>query len=80
MSVEDKQIARLVQRELNRRQTLDVTGVKIAVTRAVCTLSGVIKPSTGQFIRPAEEEKALLETARRIPGLKGMYIEVHWEG
>jgi hypothetical protein len=75
MSVEDKKLARELQRELYRRRHLDLTETKYSVTRCVAYIGGIIRPSMGEYIDPKVEEKALIDGAKRVPGLRDVVFE-----
>ena len=75
MSVEDKQIWRALERELTRRQDLDLSDTKVIVQRGIGYISGIIRPQVGSYIVPKEEIKAIMETSRRVPGLRDIVID-----
>lgn len=75
MSVEDKQMWRLLERELTRRQDLDFTDTKVSVARGIGYISGVIRPQLGSLIVPREEIKAIMDSTRRIPGLRDIVFD-----
>lgn len=80
MSVEDKHIARLLHREVVRRQGLDVSEVKINVMRGVGYLGGVIRPAPGvMFVNMKEELKYITEGAKKVPGLRDLVIDARIE-
>jgi hypothetical protein len=79
MSVEDKLLSRQLQRELYRRRHLDLSDVRLDVTRGVGYVGGTIRPSTGEFIDPKVEAKALADSVKRIPGLRDCIIDVKWD-
>ncbi|MEI7832713.1 MAG: hypothetical protein WCJ56_05905 [bacterium] len=78
MSVEDKQIWRALERELTRRQDLDLSDTKVVVQRGIGYISGIIRPQQGAYIVPREEIKAIMETSRRVPGLKDIVIDARF--
>ncbi|MHB9130760.1 MAG: hypothetical protein ACYDBB_06680 [Armatimonadota bacterium] len=79
MSVEDKQLARLLTREMYRRRHLDLSDMRLDVTRGVGYIGGTIRPSTGEFIDPKTEAKALTDSVKRVPGLRDCVIDVKWD-
>jgi hypothetical protein len=79
VSVEDKQIWRLLQHELYRRQDLDMTDAKVSVQRGVGSVSGIIRPMPGVFVDFKDQMKMFSDSARRIPGLRDLVIEARWE-
>ena len=79
MSVEDKQLCRDLQRELNRRRHLDLSDTKVTVTRGVGYVSGIIRASMGEFLDPKAEAKALQDISRRMHGLRDLVIEAKIE-
>lgn len=79
MSVEDRTTARLVMRELNRRRHLDLSDVKVSVSRGVAYVGGVIRASLGEWLDPKAEMKAILDGCRRVPGLKDVAFEARFE-
>jgi osmotically-inducible protein OsmY len=79
MSVEDKTLARLLFRELNRRRHLDLSDVKCSVTRGVGYIGGIIRPSLGEFMDPKAELKAIQDGAKRVPGIRDVTIDVRFE-
>ncbi|HEY3418014.1 MAG TPA: hypothetical protein VGM23_14140 [Armatimonadota bacterium] len=79
MSVEDKQLGREVSRELNRRRQLDISDVRMSVTRGVAYIGGTIRASVGEFIDPKVELKSLQEISKRVPGLRDLVVDVKFE-
>lgn len=79
MSVEDKKLLRELMRDLGRRRNLDLTDVKVSVSRAVGYVGGILRPAPGEFLEPKAEAKAILDSCRRIPGLRDVVFEARWE-
>jgi hypothetical protein len=79
MSVEDRTTARLVTRELNRRRHLDLTDVKVSVSRGVAYIGGIIRPMLGEWMDPKVEMKAIMDGCKRVPGLKDVAFEAKFE-
>jgi hypothetical protein len=79
MGVEDKMVARELLREFNRRRNIDVSDVKISVSRGIGFVGGVIRAAPGESLDPKVEMKAIQESARRISGLKGLTIEARFD-
>lgn len=79
MSVEDKKIARELLRELSRRRNIDVSDTKVSVSRAVGYVSGIIRAAPGEYLDPKAEAKSILDSCRRIPGLRDVVLEARWE-
>lgn len=79
MSVEDKQTLRTLMRELNRRRSLDISDMRIGVTRGVAFIGGVIRPSPGENLDPKAEIQSIKDSIRRIPGLKDVVFECRFD-
>ena len=79
MSVEDRTTARLVMREVNRRRHLDITDIKVSVSRGVVYIAGVIRPSLGEWLDPKAEMKSIMDGCRRIAGVKDVAFEARFE-
>lgn len=80
MSVEDKKIGRLLERELHRNQSLDLDNITILVARGVGYLGGVLRPAAGlYYVNIKDEVRVLTENARKIPGLKDLVIDARLE-
>ncbi len=76
MTVEDKRIGRLLEREIHRFQSVDVTDTKINVYHGVGYLGGVIRPAPGLYgLNMKEEIRIITESARKVPGLKSLVID-----
>ncbi|HOS42212.1 MAG TPA: hypothetical protein PK794_00825 [Armatimonadota bacterium] len=79
MSVEDRTMARLVMRELGRRRHLDLTDVKVSVSRGVAYIAGIIRPSLGEWLDPKAEMKAIMDGCKRVPGLRDVAFEAKFD-
>jgi hypothetical protein len=79
MSVDDKRIWRLLQHEIYRRADLDLTDTLVSVQRGVGSITGIIRPMPGVYLNYKDEMKALMDSARRIPGLRDLVIDARWE-
>ncbi|MHB9026753.1 MAG: hypothetical protein ACYC7E_21690 [Armatimonadota bacterium] len=79
MSVEDKQLGRELSREMNRRRHLDISDVRLSVTRGVGYIGGTLRPSVGEFFDPKVELNSLKEISKRIPGLRDLVVEVKFD-
>lgn len=80
MTVEDKRIGRLIEREIHRYQSLDVSETKVVVFHGVGYLGGILRPATGQYgLNMKEEMRILTEASRKIPGLKSLVIDAKIE-
>lgn len=76
MGIEDKKMARQIQRELARRGDLDFSEAKVSVARYVGYIAGVIHPQPGMTIMNRKEElKIIHDLAMRVPGLRDVVIE-----
>lgn len=80
MSVEDKRVSRLLEHELYRFQSLDISDVTVIVTRGVGYIGGVIRPATGMYsLNIKDEMRIIIEMSRKIPGLRDLVIDAKIE-
>lgn len=80
MSVEDKKLSRLLEHEMYRYQSLDVSDVNVQVTRSVGYIGGTIRPAAGlYYLNMKEEMRILTEASRKIPGLRDLVIDAKIE-
>jgi len=79
MSVEDKQLLRELNRELNRRQSIDISDIRLGVIRGVAWIGGIIRPSLGELFDPRVETEQIKEAVKRIPNMKDVTFEARFE-
>lgn len=79
MSVEDKKLARELMRELSRRRNIDLSDVRVSVSRMIGYIAGIIRPAPGEFLDPKAEMKSILDGCRRVPGLRDIVFEARFE-
>lgn len=79
MSVEDRTMARLLMREVNRRRHLDLTEIKVSVSKGIGYVGGIIRPNLGEFMDPKAEMKAITDGAKRIPGIRDVVIDAKFD-
>lgn len=80
MSVEDKRIYRLLEHELHRYQSLDISNMTLGVIRGVGYIGGIIRPAVGMYnLNMKDEMRIILENTRRVPGLRDLIIDAKIE-
>ena len=79
MSVEDKQLARELSRELTRRRSIDISDTRFSVTRGIAYVGGVIRPSPGEVFDPKAETEQIKDAIKRIPNMKDVVFEARFE-
>ena len=79
MSVEDKQLLRELTRELNRRSNIDISDIRLGVTRGVAYIGGIIRPSLGELVDPKTEGEHIKEAVKRIPNMKDVMFDAKFE-
>lgn len=79
MSVEDKQLGRELSRELTRRRSIDISDIRMTVTRGVAYIGGIIRPSLGETFDPKVETEQIKDAIKRIPNMKDVVFEAHFE-
>jgi len=79
MSVEDKQLLRELTREMNRRRSIDISDIRLGVTRGVAWVGGIIRPSLGEIFDPKTEAEQIKEAIKRIPNMKDVTFEAKIE-
>jgi hypothetical protein len=80
MGLEDKRISRLLEHELYRFQSLDISDARIQVTHGVGYVGGVIRPAAGlYYLNMKEELRVVTESTRKIPGLRDLVIDAKIE-
>jgi len=79
MSVEDKQLLRELTREMNRRSNLDISDIRLGVTRGVAYIGGIIRPSLGEIIDPKVDTEHIKEAVKRIPNMKDVIFDARFE-
>ena len=79
MSVEDKQLLRELTRELNRRRSIDISDVRLGVTRGIAYVGGIIRPTLGEYFDPKTEKEHIKEAILRIPNMKDVQFDAIFE-
>jgi hypothetical protein len=78
MGIEDKQMSRLLQREVHKRKGIDWTDAKINVQRGSGSISGIVREILGENIDWKQEARIIQDMARKI-GLREIFIDARFE-
>lgn len=76
MPVADKDLAIRCRREFIRRQGLDSTLIEVSAIQGVVTIRGELRPVRGQDIDLQHELEVIMQSIRRIPGVRDVRSEV----
>jgi hypothetical protein len=76
MGIEDKRISRILEHELYRFQSLDITEAKVTVVHAIGYVGGILRPSKEVgYLDMKNEVRILQDHVKRIPGLNSLVVD-----